>query len=270
MTIRCFSGPCCSRSSTRSTRGEHRARIGRSRGGSVRLSGVRRIARRTSEARHGDLLRGLHHAVRGPFRRAEASDASPTAAPHDGRRAAREDQTFQIPEGRLRSAAGVSDAGTVSRLPVRHRSELHDVDVPLRVELRGRGARCAGRPVEMLRISWRIFARRRHSVVVGSPGRRVSRDDLRFDGLWGRSLRPIDVQNLLCEVSKYTRATHPQIKGRAGRGRIKQKFTAAGPVPRPFFPPKWELNERIEKWIPENSEPAAERPPPLQPICRSS
>ena len=90
-------------------------------------------------------------------------------------------------------------------------------------------------------------------------------DDLRFDGLWGRSLRPIDVQNLLCEVSKYTRATHPQIKGRAGRGRIKQKFTAAGPVPRPFFPPKWELNERIEKWIPENSEPAAERPPPLQP-----
>ena len=75
------------------------------------------------------------------------------------------------------------------------------------------------------------------------------REDLRFDGLWGRSLRPIDVQNLLCEVSKYTRATHPEIKGRAGRGRIKQRFSAAGPVPKPFFPPKWELNEHVEKWF---------------------
>ena len=75
------------------------------------------------------------------------------------------------------------------------------------------------------------------------------REDLRFDGLWGRSLRPIDVQNLLCEVSKYTRATHPEIKGRAGRGRIKQRFSAAGPVPKPFFPPKWELNEHVKKWF---------------------
>ena len=75
------------------------------------------------------------------------------------------------------------------------------------------------------------------------------RGGLAFDGLWGRSLRPIDVQNLLCEVSKYTRATHPEVKGRAGRGRIKQRFSAAGPVPKPFFPPKWELNEHVEKWF---------------------
>ena len=88
---------------------------------------------------------------------------------------------------------------------------------------------------------------------------------LRFDGLWGRALRPIDVQNLLCEVSKYTRATHPEIKGRTGRGRIKQKFAAAGAVPKPFFPPKWELNERIEKWIAENSGARAESRQPLQP-----
>ena len=75
------------------------------------------------------------------------------------------------------------------------------------------------------------------------------REGLHFDGLWGRSLRPIDVQNLLCEVSKYTRATHPEIKGRAGRGRIKQRFSVAGSVPKPFFPPKWELNEAVEKWF---------------------
>ena len=89
------------------------------------------------------------------------------------------------------------------------------------------------------------------------------RTGLRFDGLWGRSLRPIDVQNLLCEVSKYTRATHPEIKGRTGRGRIKQKFAAAGPVPKPFFPPKWELNEQVEKWFTDNAPVSVPRP--LQP-----
>ena len=89
------------------------------------------------------------------------------------------------------------------------------------------------------------------------------RAGLRFDGLWGRSLRPIDVQNLLCEVSKYTRATHPEIKGRTGRGRIKQKFAPAGPVPKPFFPPKWELNEQVEKWFTDNAPVSVPRP--LQP-----
>ena len=72
------------------------------------------------------------------------------------------------------------------------------------------------------------------------------RYDLPFRGLWGRPLQPIDVQNLLCEVSKYTRATHPAVTGRSGRSRIKQRFTAAGTLPRPFFPPKWGLNGRID------------------------
>ena len=76
-----------------------------------------------------------------------------------------------------------------------------------------------------------------------------ARYGLTFDGLWGRPLRPIDVQNLLCEVSKYTRATHPQIKGRSGRKRIKQGFKMTDVLPRPFFPPKWDLNQRIERWL---------------------
>lgn len=76
-------------------------------------------------------------------------------------------------------------------------------------------------------------------------------DNLEFHGLWGRSLRPIDIQNLLCEVSKYTRVAHPDVEGHAGRRRIKQKFREAGPLLRPFFPPKWELNERINKWFDE-------------------
>ena len=72
---------------------------------------------------------------------------------------------------------------------------------------------------------------------------------LAFGGLWGRPLQPIDLQNLLCEVSKYTRATHPRIKGPSGRTRIKQRFTAAGSLPKPFFPPKWGLNRRIYEWL---------------------
>ena len=76
---------------------------------------------------------------------------------------------------------------------------------------------------------------------------------LPFSGLWGRPLQPIDMQNLLCEVSKYTRATHPTIKGPSGRTRIKQRFTAAGALPKPFFPPKWELNRRIDEWFGDGS-----------------
>ena len=72
---------------------------------------------------------------------------------------------------------------------------------------------------------------------------------LSFGCLWGRPLQPIDVQNVLCEVSKYTRITHPEVKGRSGRTRIKQRFTSAGALPRPFFPPKWGLNRRVDEWF---------------------
>ena len=91
------------------------------------------------------------------------------------------------------------------------------------------------------------------------------RGNLEFNGLWGRSLRPIDIQNLLCEVSKYTRVTHPEIKGRAGRQRIKQRFREAGSLPRPFFPPKWELNERIDKWFDECGDACERRHRRVQP-----
>ena len=94
---------------------------------------------------------------------------------------------------------------------------------------------------------------------------------LRFDGLWGRPLQPIDVQNLLCEVSKYTRVSHPEIEGRSGRTRIKQRFKPAGPLPRPVFPPKWRLNERIDGWFADlgatratrSSSPVAQQQLPL-------
>ena len=91
---------------------------------------------------------------------------------------------------------------------------------------------------------------------------------LRFDGLWGRRLQPIDVQNLLCEVSKYTRVTHPEIEGRSGRTRIKQRFKPAGPLLRPLFPPRWGLNQRIDDWFGDrratgSRQPASQRHLPL-------
>ena len=68
---------------------------------------------------------------------------------------------------------------------------------------------------------------------------------LDFQSLWGRRLQLIDCQNLFCEVDKYARVVHPQIAGRTGRTRIKQKFE---PIPTPielFYPPKWKLNDKI-------------------------
>lgn len=66
--------------------------------------------------------------------------------------------------------------------------------------------------------------------------------DLNFRNLWGRDLQYIDIQNIFCEVDKYSRVKHPEIAGISGRTRIKQKFTA---IDRPisfFYPPKWKLN----------------------------
>lgn len=63
-----------------------------------------------------------------------------------------------------------------------------------------------------------------------------------FKTLWGRRLQLIDCQNLFCEISKYTRVSHPEIQGRSGRTRIKQNFRPAGAIPTPVFPPKWGLS----------------------------
>lgn len=63
-----------------------------------------------------------------------------------------------------------------------------------------------------------------------------------FDDLFGRRLKLIDCQNLFCETDKYARVAHPEVAGRGNRTRIKQQFTANGPLAAPRFPPKWGLN----------------------------
>ena len=75
------------------------------------------------------------------------------------------------------------------------------------------------------------------------------RHDIEFNGLWGRKMQLIDVQNVLCEVSKYTRMTNPEVKGRLGRSRIKQRYSGYNALPTPYFPPKWGLSKSRQQWM---------------------
>jgi hypothetical protein len=65
---------------------------------------------------------------------------------------------------------------------------------------------------------------------------------IKFQTLFGRRLQPIDCQNLFCEISKYARVAHPDIRGLTGRTRIKQLYRqTTEPLPAPMFPPRWGL-----------------------------
>lgn len=79
--------------------------------------------------------------------------------------------------------------------------------------------------------------------MAGSQHQHFRRLGLRFGGLGGRrSLQLIDCQNLFCEVDKYARVAHPEVRGISGRSRIKQRFTPVGQPVTAWFPPKWGLN----------------------------
>lgn len=78
---------------------------------------------------------------------------------------------------------------------------------------------------------------------------------LDFQSLWGRRLQLIDCQNLFCEVDKYARVAHPEIQGRTGRVRIKQKFVPIAEPIELFYPPKWKINNKIRVAAPHR--PAA-------------
>ena len=68
---------------------------------------------------------------------------------------------------------------------------------------------------------------------------------LEFQPLWGRRLQLVDCQNLFCELSKYARIAHPEIKGVNGRTRIKQIYRPSGEPIEYWFPPKWRINHLL-------------------------
>jgi hypothetical protein len=65
---------------------------------------------------------------------------------------------------------------------------------------------------------------------------------LDFPGLYGRPLKLIDCQNLFCEISKYSRVSHPHVQGAAKRTTIKQAYRRRGaPIENLAFPRSWSL-----------------------------
>ena len=73
----------------------------------------------------------------------------------------------------------------------------------------------------------------------------IERFGLNFNGLWGHKLELIDIQNLFCEINKYSRIAFPEIEGLDKRTKIKQTFTANNQPIDYFYPPKWGINHRI-------------------------
>lgn len=70
--------------------------------------------------------------------------------------------------------------------------------------------------------------------------------NLNFQTLWGRQLQLIDCQNIFCEVEKYSRVSHPEMRGYSKRTRIKQKYSNQNNQSIEFyFPEKWGLNHLI-------------------------
>jgi len=78
--------------------------------------------------------------------------------------------------------------------------------------------------------------------MVDSQEEHFDRLGLPFNGLRGRRLQLIDCQNLFCEVDKYARVAHPDVRGISGRTRIKQKYALDASPLTAWFPPKWNLN----------------------------
>lgn len=75
---------------------------------------------------------------------------------------------------------------------------------------------------------------------------------LRFQSLFGRRLQLIDCQNLFCETDKYSRVAFPESLGSNNRTRIKQQYVNRNLKPiHYFYPPKWRINNKVEKYLKE-------------------
>lgn len=82
-------------------------------------------------------------------------------------------------------------------------------------------------------------------LVTESQEREFERLGLKFRTLGGRRLQLIDCQNLFCEVSKYARVKHPEVKGVTKRSRIKQRYRPSVDPIEYWFPPKWGINGKL-------------------------
>jgi hypothetical protein len=89
-----------------------------------------------------------------------------------------------------------------------------------------------------------------------TQARQFEERDIAFEDLWDRPLQLIDCQNLYCEVDKYARAAHPEFLGHTKRSRIKQRFRPRTEPVTAWYPPKWGINERVERWLTSTNVPS--------------
>jgi len=83
-------------------------------------------------------------------------------------------------------------------------------------------------------------------LVAETQADQFAKRDLTFRSLWGRPLQLVDCQSLFCEVDKYARLAHPEVRGRTERKRIKQRYRPGKGRKLVWYPPKWGLNAAIE------------------------
>lgn len=79
--------------------------------------------------------------------------------------------------------------------------------------------------------------------MVDAQEEEIGRLGLAWSGLFGRRLHAIDCQGLFCETDKYSRVAFPELK--SNRVRIKQEFRHPKAVLELFYPPKWDINDRL-------------------------
>lgn len=84
-------------------------------------------------------------------------------------------------------------------------------------------------------------------LVAEKQEKEFARLDIKFQSLWGRALQLIDCQNLFCEVDKYARLAHPNIKGISGRTQIKQVYRVSDTSIEYWYPPKWGVNDQVKE-----------------------
>lgn len=80
----------------------------------------------------------------------------------------------------------------------------------------------------------------------------TSRIGVETPHLWGRPPQLIDLQNVFCEVDKYTRVARPDLSRNVPGLRIKQRYRVDERPLTSWFPPKWGINNRAAQWLAES------------------
>lgn len=85
--------------------------------------------------------------------------------------------------------------------------------------------------------------------IMENQEKEFERRGIDFEDLWGRRLQLVDCQSLFCEIYKYERLNLKDEKYQLGH-----QYNPKPTEPTAWYPPKWGINEAVEKWR-EKSKP---------------